>query len=134
MSLMGIRCGAPMGRLLRHWYFPAGGLFLHSFPSAFCTRVIPVIHPCWDFTGCLCKNRSSCRVKRNNCIHHRERDARVQNHSILDTIEHELLYFYSFLIMLLMILVYDYRFSTAQKLDKLGMRGSDTYDVSTCSG
>uniref|UniRef100_A0A804QS04 Isovaleryl-CoA dehydrogenase mitochondrial n=1 Tax=Zea mays TaxID=4577 RepID=A0A804QS04_MAIZE len=24
-------------------------------------------------------------------------------------------------------------FSTAQKLDKLGMRGSDTYDVSTCS-
>ena len=28
-------------------------------------------------------------------------------------------------------IVYDCRFSTAQKLDKLGMRGSDTYDVST---
>jgi len=48
-------------------------------------------------------------------------------------IEHECIYFYSFLIMFLMVLVYDYRFSTAQKLDKLGMRGSDTYDVSTCS-
>jgi hypothetical protein len=33
--------------------------------------------------------------------------------------------------MLLMDFVYDYSFSTAQKLDKLGMRGSDTYDAST---
>jgi hypothetical protein len=53
--------------------------------------------------------------------------------SSLDMIEHEHMRFYSFLVMLLMVLVHDYRFSTAQKLDKLGMRGSDTYDVSTCS-
>lgn len=112
-------------------------LFLHSFPYAFCTPVILLIHPCWDFTGCLRKNRSSCRVKRNNCIHNRERDARVQNHSVI-FIGHDwtwtCMYFYSFLTMLLRVHVYDYRFSTAQKLDKLGMRGSDTYDVSTCSG
>ena len=59
---------------------------------------------------------------------------RITPLSSLDMIEHDRIYFYSFLVMLLMVLVYDYRFSTAQKLDKLGMRGSDTYDVSTCSG
>ncbi|PWZ08241.1 Isovaleryl-CoA dehydrogenase, mitochondrial [Zea mays] len=49
--------------------------------------------------------------------------------SSLDVIEHEHMRFYSFLVMLLMVLVHDYRFSTAQKLDKLGMRGSDTCEL-----
>ena len=51
--------------------------------------------------------------------------------SSLGMIEHKCISFCNFLTMLLMNFIYDCRFSTAQKLDKLGMRGSDTYDVST---
>lgn len=51
--------------------------------------------------------------------------------SSLGMTEPECISLFNFLIVLLMDFVYDYRFSTAQKLDKLGMRGSDTYDAST---
>lgn len=49
--------------------------------------------------------------------------------SSLGMTEPECISLFNFLIMLLMDFLYDYRFSTAQKLDKLGMRGSDTCEL-----
>ncbi|XP_040994794.1 isovaleryl-CoA dehydrogenase, mitochondrial isoform X1 [Juglans microcarpa x Juglans regia] len=59
---------------------------------------------------CLCKNEHHSWLKRNHGIHHREGNAWV--------VAQKLIHWFSFQI-----------FSTAQKLDKLGMRGSDTCEL-----
>lgn len=109
---MGIRCGAPMGHLLRHWYLPKGdSSYIHS-PDPLC-----FLHSCYPSISSMFGILQVVYAKTDLAAGSKGITAfiiekgmpgyRTTPLSSLDMIGHERVYFYSSLITLLMDLVYD---------------------------